>query len=117
MRASCVGLRLRAFGWILPIGVIGLAACAAPGAVAETTPALVGTAGPGAGVFDVGGRGLFLQCGGVGTPVVVLEAGLGGSSEDWWAVLPALSEETRVCAYDRAGLGLSDPPRLRPRTS
>lgn len=32
-------------------------------------------------------------------------------------MLPALSAETRVCVYDRAGLGQSDPPRLRPRTS
>ena len=31
--------------------------------------------------------------------------------------MPALTAQTRVCAYDRAGLGLSDPSTLRPRTS
>ena len=93
-----------------------LAACAAPPAVPLNTEAPT-TSGPVAEVFDVGGRGLYLQCEGSGTPTVLLEAGLGGWSADWEPVLPALSQATRVCAYDRAGLGQSDPPRLRPRTS
>jgi pimeloyl-ACP methyl ester carboxylesterase len=44
---------------------------------------------------------------GSGTPTVVLEAGLGGSSEAWRDVQPSLGRLTRTCAYDRAGLGSS----------
>lgn len=54
-----------------------------------------------------GGRSLYLDCLGSGTPTVVLEAGLGGSSDAWRDVQPPLGRVTRTCAYDRAGLGSS----------
>jgi pimeloyl-ACP methyl ester carboxylesterase len=60
-------------------------------------------------LIDVGGHRLHLWCAGEGTPAVVLESGLGGSSADWGFVQPALAQVTRVCSYDRAGLGYSDP--------
>jgi pimeloyl-ACP methyl ester carboxylesterase len=40
---------------------------------------------------------------------VILEAGLGGSSVSWGFVQPEVARFTRVCSYDRAGLGYSDP--------
>jgi pimeloyl-ACP methyl ester carboxylesterase len=47
---------------------------------------------------------------GSGGPAVVFDAGLGEPGSLAWAgVLPALAERTRVIAYDRAGLGASDP--------
>jgi pimeloyl-ACP methyl ester carboxylesterase len=60
-------------------------------------------------LVDVGGYRLHIQCVGTGSPTVVLDAGLGGSSLDWSLVQPALGATTRVCAYDRAGMGWSDP--------
>jgi pimeloyl-ACP methyl ester carboxylesterase len=60
-------------------------------------------------LVDVGGYRLHIQCVGTGSPTVVLDAGLGGASLDWSLVQPALSTTTRVCAYDRAGMGWSDP--------
>lgn len=60
------------------------------------------------GLVDVGGRRLFVECMGSGSPTVVLEAGLGLSSASWSNVLPEIGRTTRVCAYDRAGLGASD---------
>jgi pimeloyl-ACP methyl ester carboxylesterase len=60
-------------------------------------------------LVDVGGRSLYLECSGSGSPTVLLEAGFGGSTENWRSVLPQLAEITRTCAYDRAGLGASDP--------
>jgi pimeloyl-ACP methyl ester carboxylesterase len=39
---------------------------------------------------------------------VLLEAGFGGSSQNWNSVFPVLGQTTRSCAYDRAGLGGSD---------
>ncbi len=66
-------------------------------------------------LIDVGGYQLHLQCVGTGSPTVVLDAGLGGMSLDWSLVQPALSTTTRVCAYDRASMGWSDPGP-QPRT-
>jgi pimeloyl-ACP methyl ester carboxylesterase len=59
-------------------------------------------------LVDVGGYRLHIQCMGSGSPTVVLDAGLGGTSLDWNLVQGDLSRTTRVCAYDRAGLGWSD---------
>lgn len=69
---------------------------------AETYPA------PGR-LVDVGGYRLHINCIGSGSPTIVLDAGLGGSSMDWSLVQPELATTTRVCAYDRAGMGWSDP--------
>lgn len=60
-------------------------------------------------LVDVGGYRLHIQCVGTGSPTVVLDAGLGGASLDWSLVQPAIGQTTRVCAYDRAGMGWSDP--------
>ena len=60
-------------------------------------------------LVDVGGYRLHLHCIGQGSPTVVLDAGLGGFSLDWGAVQPHIATSTRVCAYDRAGLGWSEP--------
>jgi pimeloyl-ACP methyl ester carboxylesterase len=65
-------------------------------------------------LVDVGGYRLHLHCVGQGSPTVVLDAGLGSFSLDWAAVQSQLGTSTRVCAYDRAGLGWSEPgPSLR----
>ncbi len=65
---------------------------------------------------DIGGRALFLSCTGTGSPTVVLEAGSGNSADTWAAVQPQIAHFTRVCSYDRAGLGQSDPAPTGVRT-
>ena len=60
-------------------------------------------------LLDVGGHRLHLQCAGQGRPTVVLETGLGAWSSHWALVQPVVAGATRVCAYDRAGLGWSEP--------
>jgi pimeloyl-ACP methyl ester carboxylesterase len=61
-----------------------------------------------AGSFDVGdGRTLFLLCGGSGSPTILLEAGDQSDLTQWRSVVPALEAETRVCRYNRAGIGQS----------
>jgi len=60
-------------------------------------------------MVDVGGRHLHLYCTGIGSPTVVLIAGLGNDVNHWSSVQPSIAEFTRVCSYDRAGLGWSDP--------
>jgi pimeloyl-ACP methyl ester carboxylesterase len=64
---------------------------------------------------DVGGYRLHISCIGNGSPTVVLDAGQGGFSLDWSLIQPELATTTRVCAYDRAGYGWSDPSP-QPRT-
>jgi pimeloyl-ACP methyl ester carboxylesterase len=66
-------------------------------------------------LVDVGGYRLHIQCVGTGSPAVVLEAGLGGMSLDWNLVQNEMGQTTQVCAYDRAGMGWSDPGP-QPRT-
>jgi pimeloyl-ACP methyl ester carboxylesterase len=61
-------------------------------------------------LVDIGGRSLYLECTGSGSPTVVLEAGAGGSSTAWDHIQPAVAATTTVCAYDRAGRGASVAP-------
>jgi len=67
-------------------------------------------------LVDVGGYRLKLNCAGVGKPTVILEAGWGDWSGEWNAVQPEIEKFSRVCSYDRAGYGGSDPGPM-PRTS
>jgi len=66
--------------------------------------------------FDVGDFKMHIDCTGQGSPTVVLESGLGDTYVSWRKVQPEIAKFTRVCSYDRAGLGFSDPS-TRPRTS
>jgi pimeloyl-ACP methyl ester carboxylesterase len=62
---------------------------------------------------DVGGYRLHINCVGTGSPTVVIEAGLGDWSTSWAGyVQPEVAKTTRVCTYDRAGLGWSDANSL-----
>lgn len=87
-------------------GVLGGVAAqdATPDAVGESLSRMV----------DIGGRSLLLDCQGEGSLTVVLEAGSFPSAE-WSAVLAEAARFTRVCRYDRANTGGSDPAPL-PRT-
>jgi pimeloyl-ACP methyl ester carboxylesterase len=66
-------------------------------------------------MVDVGGQRLHLICAGNGWPTVLFESGIAASSLSWARVLRDVAAFTRVCAYDRAGLGWSDPAGA-PRT-
>ena len=69
-------------------------------------------------LVDVGGRRLYINCTGEakpGVPTVILESGFGNFSATWDKVQPEIAKFTRVCAYDRAGLGKSEPAGA-PRT-
>ena len=80
---------------------------ATPGA----SPTASAAAGDFAGTIDIGGgRALFLTCAGEGAPTVIIDHGQWGSSVDMVPLQRELSRDTRVCLYDRAGMGQSDPP-------
>jgi pimeloyl-ACP methyl ester carboxylesterase len=59
-------------------------------------------------MVDVGGYSLHINCVGQGSPTVVLDAGSGGFSAQWVRVQREVSGTTRVCSYDRAGMGWSE---------
>jgi pimeloyl-ACP methyl ester carboxylesterase len=69
-------------------------------------------------LVDVGGHRLHIHTVGEGWPTVVLDAGLGESALTWAGIQPEIAKFSRVCSYDRAGMGWSDPgpqPRTYPR--
>ena len=90
-----------------------------------------------AGLVDIGGRSLYLECHGAGGPTVVLVSGYRASGRFWsddllqpdaprTMVLPGVAETTRVCTYDRPGtvasIGEDDfvsrsDPITQPRTA
>jgi pimeloyl-ACP methyl ester carboxylesterase len=68
-------------------------------------------------MVDVGGHRLHIDCVGTGSPTVVIDAGWGDWSATWSSsVQPGVAESTRICTYDRAGYGYSEPGPL-PRTA
>lgn len=60
-------------------------------------------------LVNAGELRLNLYCTGQGRPTVLLEAGLADSLDSWRQVQPEIAQFTRVCSYDRAGYGYSDP--------
>lgn len=90
-----------------------------------------------AGMIDIGGRSIYLECRGTGSPTVILIGGYRSSSMYWTTdllhpeaprtmVLPGVAAETRVCAYDRPGTTASigdedfisrSDPITQPRTA
>lgn len=65
---------------------------------------------------DIGTHSLHISCLGTGRPTVIIDTGVGETYESWEPVISTLSHATRVCAYDRAGYGQSDPGPM-PRDS
>jgi pimeloyl-ACP methyl ester carboxylesterase len=60
-------------------------------------------------LVDIGGRHINLHCMGAGGPTVILMAGIFSWSVVWYKTEPVIARKTRVCAFDRAGYGFSDP--------
>jgi len=79
-----------------------------------------------AGLVDIGGgRQIYMECSGTGSPTVVLESGLRDAADVWSmssagegapTVFPEVANFTRVCAYDRPGtvVGGESPSRSDP---
>lgn len=67
-------------------------------------------------LVEVQGHKMHIACLGDGSPTVVLDSGLGDTYISWRKVQPQIAKFARVCSYDRAGLGYSEPSS-EPRTS
>jgi pimeloyl-ACP methyl ester carboxylesterase len=98
--------------WIKQLSVACVAFISIASVVAIAFAQSTATLGPAPGMLvDIGGHKLHISC--VGPPdekpIVVFEAGGGAFSKDWNAVQGLLNPDIRSCAYDRAGLGWSEP--------
>ncbi len=63
------------------------------------------------GKVDIGGgRTIYAECTGVGSPTVLLESGDEADHKQWSRVAPTVAEQARTCSYDRLGTGESDDP-------
>ena len=103
-------LRSRSRRWLLYPVLAVLALASVGGGYQTVREAADARAYPPPGqLIDVEGHRLHLSCTGSGSPTVVLEPGAGGKSSDLGWVTPAVARDTRVCVYDRAGRGWSEP--------
>jgi pimeloyl-ACP methyl ester carboxylesterase len=126
---------------IYVIALIGLLVSVSPAmAIQDATPAVASPIphdGDFAGMVDIGGRSIYLECQGTGSPTVILIGGYRSSSMYWTTdllqpdaprtmVLPGVAKDARVCAYDRPGTTASigdenfisrSDPIAQPRTS
>jgi pimeloyl-ACP methyl ester carboxylesterase len=95
---------------LLSVGNVVLAQSApgAASAVAEEDQRILPYTHPGQ-LVDIGGRHINLHCAGTGGPTVVLMAGLFSWSVVWYKTQSVIAQKTRVCAFDRAAYGFSDP--------
>src|SRR5262245_57043702 len=60
-------------------------------------------------LIDAGDHRLHVVCEGSGGPAVIFESGIAASSLSWVRVRRDVAAFTRACAYDRTGLGWSEP--------
>ena len=104
-------LRSRTRSWLL-YPLFGVLALSSIGGACETVQERIDRGQhtmPGR-LVDVGDHRLHIFCTGSGSPTVILEAGLGEPSSmmrGW--IQPNVSQDARVCSYDRAGRGWSEP--------
>jgi pimeloyl-ACP methyl ester carboxylesterase len=98
--------RARHVSALTTLWLVGAAACTS----GANVPPVSSSSARIAGRADIGGYELVYQCEGTGSPTVILEGGYGvGGTSQFPAQEPVISRYTRVCSYDRAGTGASDP--------
>ena len=113
----------------LTIVALALVAAGCSGSNSDTSTqaaAVEEAEGDFAGLVDIGGgRQIYMECSGTGSPTVVLESGLRDAADVWSmssagegapTVFPEVANFTRVCAYDRPGtvVGGESPSRSDP---
>ena len=71
------------------------------------TPTLEGSI---SGRFDIGGRSMFIECRGTGSPTLIFMVGTDAPRTQLRSIEDrVMGRSVRVCDYDRAGDGQSDP--------
>jgi pimeloyl-ACP methyl ester carboxylesterase len=99
----------RARVWLLNPVLVILVLLALGGAYERISQATAPAVAMRGQLVDVGPYRLHLECNGSRGPSVILEPGAGGSAASMGLIAPAVARDSRVCVYDRAGRGWSDP--------
>jgi pimeloyl-ACP methyl ester carboxylesterase len=108
LRRARRSLHSRTRAWLVTPVCVLVALTAGAGAL-ETVRG-PGADMPAAGrLVDVGTHRLYLECAGAGSPTVVLSSGSGEHTTSWAWIAPTVAQDSRVCRYDRAGTGWSEP--------
>src|SRR5688572_21428902 len=110
MSSSTARRNIRRIGKALLGSVVALLVLAVAGAIYQAIATMRAERAypPPGEMVDVGGYSLHINCVGQGSPTVILDAGSGEMSAQWVRVQREVSGSTRVCAYDRAGMGWSE---------
>lgn len=99
--------------------VLLLTACSGSAPSSSSSASSPSTGSDFAELVDVGGgRSLWLECRGTGSPTVLFISGTRGAADEWSTQLPdaapgtestfdAVAQTTRACAYDRPGTTVS----------
>src|SRR4051794_16142069 len=103
-------LRSRTRSWLVQPVCAVLAVAAIAGGAETVFEATDGSLSAPAGqTYRVNGHRMFLHCTGTGSPTVLLSSGFGERNPSWAWITEAVAPTTRVCVYDRAGHGWSEP--------
>jgi hypothetical protein len=112
---------MRHFATVGAILLLGVAAACAGEDPGDRSPSATPTSSqaPASGRVDVGGYELAYACRGEGSPTILTEAGYDSAGvATWLPLMDDLASISRVCSYDRAGTGESDPrPKATDLTS
>jgi pimeloyl-ACP methyl ester carboxylesterase len=94
--------------WIIWL-IAGIGAFLLAGYIYQTTDAQrdLSTIKPLGKLFTVNDYQIHLHCTGSGSPTVILEAREGGLASSWGWIQPEVTKKTRVCSYERRGMGWS----------
>jgi pimeloyl-ACP methyl ester carboxylesterase len=110
MRSVRGALRSRTRAWLVqPVCAVLAVAAVAGGAETVLESMDHSLQAPAGQTYQVNGHRMFLHCTGTGSPTVVLSSGFGERSPSWSWIVNSVAQTTRVCVYDRAGEGWSEP--------
>ncbi|MEO8723793.1 MAG: alpha/beta hydrolase [Sphingobium sp.] len=102
--------RTRSWAWLRRSGLVLLGLTLAGVAYQQWGEARDARRFPAPGeLVSVGDHRLHIWCVGTGQPIVMMISGDGTPSVTLYAAQTKIARFTRVCSYDRAGLGWSDP--------
>jgi pimeloyl-ACP methyl ester carboxylesterase len=111
-RRGCLFFAKRTLKWL----TVGILAVLALGFAFQAIAAELDKRGypPPGQMVNINGHMMHITCAGEGSPTIILEAGAFSFSTEWYWVQQQLATTNRVCSYDRAGNGWSEPvPGLR----
>lgn len=101
------------FAAVVTVACQGAPPATAPSdTAAPSSPSDTPTRSPTAAIaekVDIGGRSLYLECRGSGSPTILFLHGAGGDRTHGHHLLATYADRHTVCVYDRANMGLSDP--------